>query len=82
MLHKFRRGLEVLNQGLLIHELFDLNDNDEEEDEGQILLSSVKSQIEQQKIFKDIGLLDILDDVEENNNNLTHLDDKIVDFVN
>ena len=82
MVHKFRRGLEVLNQGLLIHELFDLNDNDEDEDEGQILLSSVKSQIEQQKIFKDIGLLDILDDVEENNNNLTHLDDKIVDFVN
>ena len=79
MVHKFRRGLEVLNQGLLIHELFDLNDD---EDEGQILLSSVKSQIEQQKIFKDIGLLDILDDVEENNNNLTHLDDKIVDFVN
>ena len=82
MVHKFRRGLEVLNQGLLIHELSDLNDYDEEEVEGQILLSSVKSQIEQQKIFKDIVLLDILDDVEENNNNLTHLDDKIVDFVN
>ena len=81
MLHKFRRGLEVLNQGLLIHELFDLDDDDDE-NEGQIVLTSVKSQIEQQKIFKDIGLLDILDDVEENNNNFTHLDDKIVDFVN
>ena len=77
MLHKFRRGLEVLNQGLFIHELFDINN-----DEDEILLTSVKSQIEQQKIFKDIGLLDILDDVEENNNNLPHLDDKIVDFVN
>ena len=58
MLHKFRRGLEVLNQGLFIHELFDINN-----DEDEILLTSVKSQIEQEEVFRDIGLLGILNGV-------------------
>ena len=50
--------MEVLNQGLFIHELFDINN-----DEDEILLTSVKSQIEQEEVFRDIGLLGILNGV-------------------
>ena len=80
MVSKFRRGLEVLDKKLSLHELFDVEDG--VEDNEDILLTDLRSQDDQQKVLEEIGILNISEDDVEENNNVLYLDDRVVDFVN
>ena len=79
MVNKFRGGLEVLDQRLFIHELFDVEDGDE--DDKDISLTDLRSQDDRLKVLQVIGILNISEDDFEENNNFLHLDDGVVDFV-
>ena len=80
MVNKFSRGVEVLDHKLSIHELFDVKDGDE--DDIEISLTDLRSHEDQQKVWEEIGILNLSEeDVGEINNNV-FLDDKVVDFVN
>ena len=80
MVNKFSRGVEVLDHKLSIHELFDVKDGDE--DDIEISLTDLRSYEDQQKVWEEIGILNLSEeDVGEINNNV-FLDDKVVDFVN
>ena len=79
MVNKFSRGVEVLDHKLSIHELFDVKDGDE--DDIEISLTDLRSYEDQQKVWEEIGILNLSEDVEEINNNVL-LDDKVVEFVN
>ena len=82
MVNKFRRGWEVLDHKLSIHELFDVKDGDEDEVDIEISLTDLRSHEDQQKVWEEIGILNLSEeDVDEINNNVL-LDDKVVDFVN
>ena len=80
MVNKFSRGVEVLDHKLSIHELFEVKDGDE--DDIEISLTDLRSHEDQQKVWEEIGILNLSEeDVGEINNNV-FLDDKVVDFVN